>query len=347
VEENGASRTRMRTKELLMGALDRVGAGKLGVSRPELSLPSYPGFFGLWDYAKDVRRALLVSLDAAVEVAEDEARVTANDGVGKIAQLGDEHLPEGVERSRRVFMPEAMFSVRNIKADRRKSRRLSGAVVVGGTHGLGIGLAQRPDMLETTFFDIFDVQHQFLVHFTDGTKSIEDEDAGITALSVASVGLGALTMVGGKTFGVRALFEGIVRVSDFIGNEAARKWAAVIVGTAVVGTTAYYVLELPSTIPRTVGRRIRAQLLRDAEGHPEATFVEWNADRISRETRKVLRLASWDLRERFRGAMEDSSRKVQGAEEVERTAQGALDFFDGVQAKTGEVRETAGLIGFA
>ena len=63
VEENGASRTRMRTKELLLCALDRVGAGKLGVDSASIRLPSYPGFFGLWDYARDVRKALLVSLD--------------------------------------------------------------------------------------------------------------------------------------------------------------------------------------------------------------------------------------------------------------------------------------------
>ncbi|GJE97643.1 hypothetical protein PsYK624_138640 [Phanerochaete sordida] len=344
VEENGASRSRMRTKELLMGALDLVGAGKLGVSKPDITLPSYPGLLGLWDYARDVRRALLISLDAAVKIAEDEARATTSDGVNKIVQLGEEHLPEGVERSRRVFMPEAMFSVRNMKSDRRRSRRLSGAVVAGATLGLGIGLAQRPEMLETTFFDIFDVHHQFLVHFTDGSKSIEDEEAGVTALGVASVGIGALTMVGGKAFGVRALFEGVVRVSDFIGNESARKWAAVILGTAILGTTAYYVLELPSTVPKTVGRRIRAQLLREVDGRPEQTFVELNADRISRETRKVLRLASWDLKERFRVAMDDSNRKVKSAEDVERKAQGALNFFEEVHAKTGEVRETAGLV---
>jgi len=43
---------------------------------------------------------------------------------------------------------------------------LSLALVMGsGIHGLGIGLTQRPDLLETTFFDLFDVRHQLWVHF--------------------------------------------------------------------------------------------------------------------------------------------------------------------------------------
>lgn len=341
VEDAGASRTRMRTKEVLTGALDRVGSGKLGVEAPNLRLPTYPGFFGIWDYARDVRKVLLASLDIAVKLAESEARVTTSEGVNKITRLGEDHLPEGIERSRRVFMPEAMFSVDN----RRKSRRLSnGAIVAGGTLGLGLGLAQRPDMLETTFFDVFDVQHQFLVHFTDGSKGADAEDTALTALSFASLGLGALTMVGGKTLGIRGLIEGIVRVSDLIGNESARKWAVPVISTVIVGTVAYHILELPSTIPRTVGRRICASLTKETEGRSEETFVEVHAMRISREVRKVLRLASWDLKERHRGAMEERGREVQNAEAVEKSAQRAVEKFHDIQTKAGEVRETACLV---
>lgn len=345
VEDAGASRTRMRTKELLSGALDRVGAGKLGVEVANLRLPSYPGFFGFWDYARDVRKVLLTSLDIAVKLAEDEARVTSSEGVNKIAQLGEEHLPEGVERSRRVFMPEAMFSVD--KNNRRKSRGLSnGAVVAGGTLGLGLGLAQRQDMLETSFFDVFDVQHQFLLHIGDSSVS-EDEDTALTALSFASVGIGALTMVGGQTFGIRGLVEGIVRVTDLIGNETVRKWAVPVVCTVVVGTVGYYILELPSTIPRTIGRRIRLSLIKEIEGRPEGTFVDLHATRVSRETRKVLRLASWDLKERHRGAMEERGREVQNAEAMEKSAKKAMEKFQDIHVRAGEVRETAGLVNSA
>jgi mitofusin 2 len=158
VEESGAGDASSRTKKTLNNAPDRVGQGQLGVSKSPIPMPSYPGLLGIWDYAHDVRRALLASLDAAVALAEDEARLITTKGVHKIKDLGEEHLPEGVERSRRVFMPEAMFSVtrrggRGIKNRRSSSySNIGSAIVAGGMNGLGIGLSQRPDMLDMTFF---------------------------------------------------------------------------------------------------------------------------------------------------------------------------------------------------
>lgn len=347
VEENGASRTRLRTKELLTDAVERVGQGKLGVDAPNVPLPSYPGLVGLWDYAREVRHALLASLDAAVKLAEIEARVVTTEGVNKISELGDKYLPVGVERSRRVFMPEAMFSARVNKKGNRRSRQALQTVVAGGLYGLGIGLAQRPDMLESTFFDLFDVHHQFWVHFGDG-KHEENEEMAVSTLGFASVGLGALTMVGGKAIGARGLLEGVVRVWDLFENETARKWAAPVIGAVTIGLATYLILELPSTIPRTVGRRIQASLAKEGEEKgEEGSFVGGHAARVSRETRKVLRLASWDLRETFRAALEDRGREVQGAEGSERRAKIALEQFAKFEQRAHGVRESVVVVSIA
>ncbi|KIM42985.1 hypothetical protein M413DRAFT_26200 [Hebeloma cylindrosporum] len=348
VEESGAGDASSRTKKTLNDALELVGQGQLGVSKSPVSMPSYPGLLGIWDYARDVRRALLASLDAAVALAEDEARLITTKGVHKIKDLGEEHLPEGVERSRRVFMPEAMFSVtrrggRGIKNRRSSSySNIGGAIVAGGMNGLGIGLSQRPELLDTTFFDLFDVNHQFFLHFGDGKPGSEDDTASPTALGLVSVGVGALTMVGGQALGMRGVIEGIVRVTDLLGNETARKWAAPVVGAVTIGLTAYLILELPSSIPRTVGRRVKASVLSRADER-DVHFVDAHAGRVSRETRKVLRLASWDLRERFRGAMEERSKEVKGAEEMEKRAVRAKEWFGNVGERTGAIRADANL----
>ncbi|KAJ7767438.1 transmembrane GTPase fzo1 [Mycena maculata] len=339
VEEDGVGAASAKATKVLTDALEQVGAGKPVAG---LRLPSYPGLFAVWDYARDVRRTLLASLDLAVKDAEDEARGITSDGVAQIRNLGEEHLPIGVERSRRVFMPEAMFSAvrRGKGSGALKTRGANTIVVAGGAHGLGIGLAARPDLQETTMLDLFDVNHQFWVHFGDNSKSAEG-DATPGALSVVGVGVGALTMVGGQAIGVRGVIESIVRLSDFLGNETARKWALPVVGAVSIGAVVYVVLELPSSIPRTVGRRIRASVETAEEG--EAQWQATHAVRIGRETRKVLRLASWDLRERFRSAMEERNTEVRNAEAGEKRALKAQEYFGSVGERVGAVRGTARL----
>jgi mitofusin len=345
VEEAGAGEACSRTKALLNDALERVGQGKLAVEKSSMSMPSYPGLLRIFDYARDVRRALLASLDAAVILAEDEARLITTRGVQSVKDLGEKNLPAGVERSRRVFMPEAMFSTMRRGAKGLKNRRpsyshIGGAVVAGGMHGLGIGLAQRPDLVETTFFDLFDVNHQFLVHF--GDSKCDEESSTPTALGLVSVGVGALTMVGGQAIGARGLVEGIIRVTDLFGNETARTWAVPALGVCTLGLATYFILELRASIPRTVGRRIKASIV-TRSGERDVDFVDGHAVRVSRETRKVLRLASWDLRERFRSAMEETSKEVKGAEEMERSSLKAKEWFGNVGEKTAGIRETAKL----
>lgn len=347
VEELGAEKTSARTKAILSSAIERVGQGLPGIDHATISLPAFPGFLRIWDYARDVKKALLASLDAAVKLAEDEARVTTSAGVKKIGELADANLPEGVEKSRRVFMPEAMFSLRSGKKGlrlRRHSSATATAVVAGGVHNLGIGLSQRSDMLDTSALDIFDF-HRLCLHFADDKKEAEEETGPTTALSVVSVGVGALTMVGGQTFGARGIIDGIVRISELLGNETARKWAAPVLGAFVIGAGAYFVLELPNTIPRTIGRRIRTSLVAVDENATEnELFVNAHAGRVSRETRRVLRMASWDLRARFRAAMEERGKEVQNAEEMERKAKRALEYFLEVETQTGLIRNDAGLV---
>ncbi|KIY46708.1 hypothetical protein FISHEDRAFT_46795 [Fistulina hepatica ATCC 64428] len=340
VEEEGATKASVATKRRLDVALENVGQGTLGVVSDSLKMPSWSGLFNVFDYAREVRKTLLASLDMAVKFAEDEARVIATEGVQNVKDFGEEHLPEGVERSRRVFMPEAMFSAvrRSNKGNARKRRSsVGGSVVAGGTVGLGLGLAQRSDMTETTFFDILDVSHHFWAHL--GNEKSEDDESMPSALGVISVGLGALTMVGGQAVGARGVIEGVIRLADLFASETTRKWAAPVLGAFTIGMTAYFVLELPASIPRTVGRRVRASVQRDGDGD----YVVAHAARIARETRKVLRLASWDLRERFRTAMAERGKEVEGMEDMERRAMKAQAWFEEVAQRTAEVRKQAAL----
>ena len=93
------------------------------------------------------------------------------------------------------------------------------------------------------------------------------------------------------------------------------------------------------TQPRAGGKCIKGE-----DGKDEESFVELQAQRVSRETRKVLRLAAWDLKERFGTAMEKSAQEVKGAQELENKATRAKAWFTEVQTRTGEVRLQGGLV---
>ena len=338
IEEEGSIKAQTHTRELLTAALDKVGKGE--VSDSSVALPAYPGLLGIWDYTRDVKRALLASLDMSVKLAEDETRIITTTGVNKVGEMAETYLPEDVERSRRVFMPQAMFSPRPGKKVNRRSGSFHGTLVAGGTHGLGLGLAHRQNMLDVSFFDIFDAQHCFSVQLPSNERN-SSSSALVTqenALGMASLGLGALTVAGGKAFGARGLVEGIVRISNLMENDNVRKWAAPVLGAFTIGLTLYFIIELPSSIPRNVGRRIKAGLVACEEGEEELKFVNVHTARVGREARKVLRLASWDLRERFRGAMEERGREVKSNEEIECRAINALKFFDDVVERAGEVQ---------
>jgi len=62
-----------------------------------------------------------------------------------------------------------------------------------------------------------------------------------------------------------------------LGKETAKKWAAPVVGAVTMGLTAYLIFELPSSIPRTVGRRVKASVLVRADER-DVHFVDAHAE---------------------------------------------------------------------
>jgi len=262
-----------------------------------------------------------------------------------VAMLGDKHLPADVERSNRVFNPNAMFSPRPPPSGSRPIRRQSGVTTVG------LGLAHQGQLAEVSLSDIFDLQHHVFIARAalpaqpSSSRELIPSLPEMTGLGAASLAVGAFT-VGGKALGLQSIIEGMVRLSDIVSNPASRRWIGPIVGVVSLGAVAYVIYELPRSIPRNVGRHLQASLLissglqGDAENVP---FAEFHSARVGREVRKVMRLAAWDLRERYRGAMNARAGMVKESEEVERKSNAALSFFAGVEKEVENIREMVGV----
>ncbi|KAL7421210.1 mitofusin [Cryptotrichosporon argae] len=332
-EESVTASASTRTKTAMERALERVGRGELAVQVPHICMPAFPGLLGVWDYAHDVRQALLASLEFASSLAEADARKLTADGVERVGQLGDAHFPADVQRTKRIFNPHAMFM-------RPSNRRRS------SINPVGLGLAARPYLAEVTVSDIFDLQHHlFLARPSSSSSSREliPLSLGAESLGAASLAVGAFSLVGGKALGLRTAVQSVVHMAELASSPAVRKWAAPVLGVAVVGAVAYVVYDLPRSVPRNIGRHLHAALATETgEADTDSDAAPWpvaQADRIGREVRKVMRLAAWDLRERFSGAVEARAEAIREAEAGERKAAKAIAWFDAVGARVDGIRE--------
>jgi mitofusin len=96
---------------------------------------------------------------------------------------------------------------------------------------------------------------------------------------------------------------------------------------SAVGLAVFIVIDLPRAVPRNIGRKLQSSLsspLTSSPTSPPTSFSTAHSDRIARETRKVLRLAGWDLRERFRSALEKSANERKEVEATVDKAEHAL-----------------------
>lgn len=327
----------------LGSALDKVAFGMPATEK--VTLPEYPGLMAVWDYAHQVRETMLESVELAVRHVEDLARDCTSQAVERFRDLGEKHLPEDAEKRKQpTFSSEKMF------ANRRKRTTIA---------GLGLGA----ELVQVRISDIFDARHHFFVitGSTEEDNAKKDHDEEISLINSFSVGVGALTLVGGKAFGAKTAVEAFVRISDMVGNPTVRRWALPVFLVASTGMVAWTIIDLPNSIPRNVGRSLARELKQleaPAGAKREAgkeqdekdgqktmpalaityTFEEIQSRRISRETRKVLRFAGYDVNERFRVAIAERKHHVEKQEEKERKAQDATTWFTSTRSRAGEVR---------
>ena len=139
--------------------------------------------------------------------------------------------------------------------------------------------------------------------------------------------------------------DAFVRITDILGSRMVRRWAGPALLVVGAGLVAWLVIDLPNAVPRNVGRSLKYELVSGRAlsdpGHGNSVmrtssdvFSALHGARVARETRKVLRLASWDLQEKFRVAIAQRRSDVEKAEEQQKVATYALQWFNETDAKS-------------
>lgn len=124
----------------------------------------------------------------------------------------------------RTFKPEVMYAKRRraVTSSRPKATSAVGLNLAGAAFGLN------NDTVEISIMDLFDLERLLPFQSKQSAEDIEAEAAG--ALSVVSLGVGAVTMFGSRAVGVKGLVDSIARVCEVFGSAQARKWAGPVVG---------------------------------------------------------------------------------------------------------------------
>lgn len=318
------------TEEAISNALETVGQGQS--AHASVKLPAYPGLLNLWQYAQDTREALLKSLQAAVNECESKARDFTADAVNRVTHTGEQFLPKDMELPKRVFVPEAMFTKRHENT---------------AFAGLGVSL----DIVSVRLTDLFDVPYHFsLVMGGERAKvSSESEEKAVSAPSF-TIGLGALSLIGGHALSAKTFAQAFVRLTDILGSRSVRRWAGPVLLLVGAGVMAWVVSDLPNAVPRNVGRSLKKELCSGVgvvqlPGNSPAllrnssnVFATMHSMRTMREVRKVLRLASWDIQEKFRVAISQRRAEVSKAEAQEKLADAAIEWLTQTAARSAAIQ---------
>ncbi|GAA6053936.1 hypothetical protein JCM3770_004630 [Rhodotorula araucariae] len=379
VEEGVVARVQGAAWARLDRALAFVAEGKV-VPRPEddeadappraadsfagpAQLPPYPGVFGLWEWAGEVKSCLVRALEAEVRGAEDDARRETIDGVRVVLNdLGDRYLPEEAaalallspeeqqqHRATRTFRPEVMFAKRRRGVGRLAAR---GAAAGLGLGSAGVGVNWTATDFDVSFLDLFDLErmvgHGNALRGRKHTAKLVDDDV-VEKGTIVGLGLGSVGMVGSRIIGIKGTMGSLTRLVEMLGSKQAKKWAGPVLGVLTVGLVVYVIVDLPRAIPRNIGRKLALSLspppttassVSTSTLQQPVTFASAHADRVAREVRKVLRLAGWDLRERFRAALDKAAAERREVESVVARAEGALAFLKEFEDKV-ETRQEA------
>lgn len=273
------------TRSTLTNTITRVSDADLHVE--------YPGLFSVFQYAEDLKLAMLDQISAAVIGCEDYAREKTVQGVGFIQNIGLLHVGED------------KFPALNFRGDLMFRR--------GRRHELG-----RQVDTEVELWDFFDLA---------GLWERQEKMAG------TGVAMTAVTVLGGRAFSGFSWVDSAFSAVKVLGPNNLRRMFIPGVIAAAFLTAAYVVSSIPTTLPPRLSRKIAATLA-------EMDYVHSNANRISSEVRRILRLPAGNLQASLAQDIEDLGRRKQEVGKVKQESEVATKYFANLFRESGENRRS-------
>ncbi|KAJ5178177.1 uncharacterized protein N7500_000876 [Penicillium coprophilum] len=273
------------TRSTINNTITRVSDADLGVE--------YHGLFSAFQYAEELKLAMLDQIASSVNDCEDYAREKTVQGVGFIQNIGLLHIGED-KFTPLSFRADAMF---------RRGRRHT--------------FARQVDT-EVELWDFFDVA---------GLWERQEKVAG------TGVAMTAVTVLGGRALGGFSWVDSALSAVKVIGPNNMRRLLLPGILAAAVLTTAYVLSSIPTTLPPRLSRKIAATLA-------EMDYVHSNANRISTEVRRMLRMPAGNLQTCLSQDIEDLGRRKQEVTKIKQESDVATKYFSNLLRDSSENRRS-------
>lgn len=278
------------TRTTLSDAISHAGDGDLGVP--------YPGLLGAFQFAEDIKEAMLTQIAAAVTSCEERARAKTVGGVNVIKQLGILHL--GDEFANINFHPEVMFK-------RRRDNR-----------------ARHIDV-QTELWDFFDIST--LLHQQEKVAGTGMALTVATALGTRMIGgagwmdhaFSAARIMGNDNLR-RLILPGLVVAGKLPLEFSLETLIALTRVTLAITTAAYVLSQIPHSLPHRLSNKIATQLA-------AIDYVHANSERISSSVREVLRFPADNLRVGIHRSVEKLGKRREETLKTKMESETALKYF--------------------
>jgi len=144
--------------------------------------------------------------------------------------------------------------------------------------------------------------------------------------------LPSFAMLASGIYGYHKLATQLISVGNRIGIENIAKAAFIVLGIAGLGSLSFAISNMKNTIEQKVTQKVRDHL-RTIE------YVNNNVDRISKNTRRSLRVVLWDFHNQFSKAFESTIKKREEYEHEQRMAEDAKEFFASISKRSEELKK--------
>jgi len=174
--------------------------------------------------------------------------------------------------------------------------------------------AKRTINVDIDLFDFFDFEHQ------------EKVIGGSTALTLATVATSQL-------WSAHSWFDGLWKAINVVGVKNSRKLILPALIIAAIAGGAYMASDVPGAVPRQLAKKIRAEV-------KKMDYVHANSDRISKQSRKVLRHPAENLRSCFQRSVERQGQSLEEKKGIKKESEVAAKFFGNLLREAKEQRSS-------